>query len=178
MSGLGFVRSELEIKTLTLFVLDYINQPVSFEELMKMAFVDDAMNYFNFADHLQSMISTGHIELSSDTGIDKYSITPKGVRDLNAIRSSVPASVLKKAENACDDVREEIARQNLVKVKIVEEGDSFRALCSISDESGEFFEFSMSAESKASARQITSGFYNNAEKLYNNFLASILNPED
>lgn len=178
MDGLGFVRSELEIKTLTLYVLDYINQPVSFEELMKMAFVDDAMNYFNFADHLSSMVSTGHIELSSDTGIDKYSITAKGLRDLNAIKSSVPGSVLKKAEKACDDVREEISRKNLVRVKVIEDGGAFRANCSLSDESGEIFSFSMSASSRASAKQITSGFYNNAEKIYNHFLLSVLNPED
>ena len=171
--ALGFVRSELEIKTLTLYVLNYINMPVSFDELMQMVFVDDAINYFNFADYLSSMVKTEHVALSSDTGADKYTITKKGVRDLTAIKSSVPGSVLRKAEKACDKVREEISRKNLVKVEIVEDGEVYRAICSLSDDSGEVFSFSMTAMSREGAKSITASFYKNAERIYNDFLRSV-----
>jgi len=174
MSGLGFVRSELEIKTLTLHVLNYIEMPVSFDELMQMVFVDDAINYFNFADYLDGMVNTEHVILSSDTGINKYIISAKGKRDLAAIRSSVPGSVLRKAEKACDSLRDEITRKSLVDVKVVEEDGAFRAVCSLSDESGVVFSFSMSAGSKESAREITKSFYAGAERIYNDFLRSIL----
>lgn len=176
MAGLGFVRSELEIKTLTLFVLDYIDMSVSFDELMQMAFVDDAMNYFNFAEYLNGMVSTGHVGQNSDSGLDRYSITAKGKRDLAAIKSSVPGSVLRKAEKACDNVREAIIRKNLVNVRIDPEGDAFRVFCSLSDESGEIFSFSMSAATRESAKELTANFYNNAEKIYNAFLGEILRP--
>ncbi len=178
MPGFGFVRSELEIKTLTLHVLDYIGMPVSFDELMQMVFVDDAINYFNFADYLTGMVETGHVELCSDTGFDRYSITSKGIRDLGAIRSSVPGSVLRKAEKACNKIREEIIRKNLISVKIVEDGDAFRILCSLSDESGEIFSFSMTAMSRESAKELTSNFYNHAEQIYNEFLNSLLKMRD
>ncbi len=171
--ALGFVRSELEIKTLTLYALNYINMPVSFDELMQMVFVDDAINYFNFADYLNGMVKTEHVALSSDTGTDKYTITKKGVRDLTAIKSSVPGSVLRKAEKACDKVREEISRKNLVKVEVVEDGDVFRAVCSLSDDSGEVFSFSMTAASRESVKFITASFYKNAERIYNDFLRSV-----
>ncbi len=177
MPGLGFVRSELEIKTLTLHVLDYINMPVSFDELMQMVFVDDAINYFNFADYLNGMVKTEHVALSDDSGIEKYSIAQKGKRDLAAIRSSVPGSVLRKAEKACDKCREEILRKNLVSVKVVEEGPSFRAICSLSDESGEIFSFSVTAPTKESAKEFTVNFYQNAERIYNDFLRSILSKQ-
>lgn len=172
--ALGFVRSELEIKTLTLYVLNYINIPVSFDELMQMVFVDDAINYFNFADYLNGMVNTEHVSLSTDTGMDKYTITKKGVRDLSAIRSSVPGSVLKKAEKACDKVREEISRKNLVNVEVVEDGDIYRAVCSLSDDTGEVFSFSMTAASRDGAKSITANFYKNAERIYNEFLRSII----
>lgn len=173
MSGFGFVRTELEIKTLTLHVLDYAKISVSFDELLNMVFVDGAINYFEFADHLNGMVNTGHVEICSDTGIDRYSITAKGVRDLNAIRSSVPGSVLRKAEKATDEVKREIIRKNLVNVKVVEENDKYRAIASLSDNSGEIFSFSMTASSREDAKSITSTFYKHAEKIYNDFLASI-----
>ena len=178
MSGFGFVRSELEIKTLTLHVLDYIGMSVSFDELMQMVFVDDAINYFNFADYLDGMVKTGHVEVCSDTGFDCYSITKKGIRDLNAIRSSVPSSVLRKAENASKTVREEIVRKSLVNVKVVEEDGTFRAVCSLSDDNGEVFSFSMTAPSRESARQLTSNFYARAERIYNQFLKAMLDTTD
>ncbi|MBE6911074.1 MAG: DUF4364 family protein [Oscillospiraceae bacterium] len=173
MPGYGFVRTELEIKTLTLHVLDYIKLSVSFDELMSMVFVDGAINYFEFAEHLNGMVNTGHVEICSDTGIDRYSITAKGIRDLNAIRSSVPSYVLRKAEKATDEVKKEVIRKNLVTVKVVEDSGKFRAVASLSDGNGEIFSFSMSAASRADAKSITSSFYKHAEKIYNEFLASL-----
>ena len=152
--------------------------PVSFDELMQMVFVDDAINYFNFADYLSGMVRTEHVFRSSDSGTDKYSITQKGKRDLAAIRSSVPGSVLRKAEKACEKCRDEITRKNLVSVEVVEENGSFRAVCSLSDENGEIFSFSMSAPSKESAREFTANFYQNAERIYNDFLRSILKSDN
>ena len=173
MSGYGFVRTELEIKTLTLHVLDYVKTSVNFDELMRMVFVDGAINYFEFAELLNGMVNTGHVEICSDTGTDRYSITAKGIRDLNAIRSSVPGYVLRKAEKATDEVKKEIIRKSLVNVKVVEEKDRFRAVCSLSDDSGEIFSFSMTASSREDAKSITSNFYKSAERIYNEFLTSI-----
>ncbi len=173
MPGYGFVRTELEIKTLTLHVLDYIKISVTFEELMSMVFVDGAINYFDFAEHLNGMLKTGHVEICSDTGVDRYLITAKGVRDLNAIRSSVPSYILRKAEKETDKVKDEIIRKNLVNVKVVEEKDGFRAIASLADESGEIFSFSMTASNREDAKKITASFYKHAEKIYNEFLTSI-----
>ena len=178
MSGLGFVRSELEIKTLTLHVLDYIKLAVTFDELMQMVFVDDAINYFKFADYLNGMVETGHVEINSDTGIDRYSITKKGMRDIVHIRSSVPGSVLRKAEKAANSVRDEITRRSLVDVKIVEDGDVYRAVCSLADNTGEIFSFSMTAMSRESAKKLTANFYKHAERIYNEFLRAMLDTSD
>lgn len=178
MPGYGFVRSELEIKTLTLHVLDYVNVSVNFDELMRMVFVDDAINYFKFADYLNGMVETGHVEVCSDTGTERYTISKKGIRDLEHIRSSVPGSVLRKAEKAADAVREEVIRKSLVDVKVVEDGDIYRAVCSLSDDSGEIFSFSMTAMSRESAKKLTANFYSHAERIYNEFLRSMLDTSD
>ena len=82
MPGYGFVRNELEIKTLTLHVLAYAKLSVTFDELMRCAFVDDAIDYFKFAEYLDGMVNSGHVEINSDTGVDRYSITQKGLRDI------------------------------------------------------------------------------------------------
>lgn len=178
MPGYGFVRSELEIKTLTLHVLEYVKIPVTFDELMNCVFVDDAINYFKFADYLDGMVKTGHVTINSDTGIDRYLISDKGLRDIQHIRTSVPGSVLRKAEKATDKVREEIIRKTLVNVEIAEAGESFRAIGSLSGDMGEIFSFSISAPSKEEAKKFTANFYKNAERIYNDFLRSMLDTSD
>lgn len=179
MSGYGFVRSELEIKTLTLHVLEYAKVSVTFDELMRCVFVDDAINYFKFADYLDGMVKSGHVRIDSDTGTDRYSITKKGIRDVEHIRSSVPGSVLRKAEKVTDEVRREVIRKSLVDVKVIEEDDGkYRAVCSLSDDVGEIFSFSMSAPSRADAKKFTSNFYNHAERIYNEFLRAMLDTSD
>lgn len=178
MPGFGFVRSELEIKTLTLHALNFIGRSVSFDELMQMVFVDDAINYFNFADYLDAMVKTEHVSVCSDTGHDRYSITKKGVRDLTAIRSSVPESVLRKCEKAAKIVREEIIRKNLVNVEVRENDGEYSAVCSLSDNNGEVFSFSMSAPNRESAKQLTANFYAHAERIYNEFLKSMFSTRD
>jgi len=178
MSGHGFVSSELEIKTLTLHVLEYVKIPVSFEELMQCVFVDGAINYFNFADYLSGMVKTGHVEINSDTGIDKYSITQKGLRDIVHIRSSVPSYVLRKAEKATDSVKEEVLRKGLVKAKVIEGDNCFNAVCSLSDGNNEIFSFSMMAMTREDAKKFTSNFYKNAERIYNDFLNAMLDTSE
>ncbi len=171
MPGYGFVRNELEIKTLTLHVLAYAKLSVTFDELMRCAFVDDAIDYFKFAEYLDGMVNSGHVEINSDTGVDRYSITQKGLRDIEHIRSSVPGYVLRKAEKATDQVRREVIRKSFVNVKVEEDSeDRFRAVCSLTDDTGEIFSFSMTAPSRAEAKKFTVGFFGHAEKIYNEFL--------
>ncbi|MBQ8003772.1 MAG: DUF4364 family protein [Oscillospiraceae bacterium] len=179
MSGYGFVRNELEIKTLTLHVLEYAKLSVTFDELMRCVFVDDAINYFKFADYLDGMVNSGHVELNTDGGVDRYSITQKGLRDIAHIRSSVPGSVLSKAEKATDEVKREAIRKGYVNVNVVDEdGDKYRAVCSLSDDVGEIFSFSMSAPSRAEAKKFTQGFFKRAEKIYNEFLRVMIENSD
>ncbi len=178
MARFGFVRSELEIKTLILHVLEYAKIPVSFDNIMSMSFVDDAIDYFEFTSHLAGMVETGHVDVCSDTGIDRYTITAKGVRDLTSCRSSVPRAVLRKAEKAADKVVDEVKRKNLVDVKVSERDGKFFANCSLKDDSGEVFSFSMSAMSRESAKKLTSNFYKNAERIYNQFLTAMLDESE
>ena len=124
------------------------------------------------------MVKTGHVAINSDTGIDRYIISDKGLRDIQHIRSSVPGSVLRKAEKASDKVRDEIIRKTLVNVEIAEDGDCFRAIGSLSGDMGEMFSFSISAPSKDEAKRFTSNFYKNAERIYNDFLRSILDTSE
>lgn len=175
---LGFVRSELEIKTLTLYVLNYAKVPVSFDELLLMAFVDDAIDYFDFSQYLAQMVDSGHVSVCDDTGSARYSITRKGIRDLNACRSSVPHSVLRKAEKAADKVVEEIKRRNFVDVKTIEDNGRHVAIGKLKDENGELFSFSMTAASSDSAKKLTANFYRHAERIYNEFLKAMLDDSD
>ncbi len=174
----GFVRSELEIKTLILHVLNHAGVEVTFENLLSMVFVDGAIDYFEFTTYLASLADTEHIEINSDSGIDKYQITSKGKRDLASCIGMIPRVVLRRAEEETDKVVEEISRRRQVNVKVVEVGESFVAECKLRDENGEILSLSMSAPTRSSARELTRGFYRNAEDVYNTLLSAILKNEE
>jgi len=92
----GFIRSELDIKILILFVLRRLVQPVDLETLTDLTLIDDGISYFDFADCVSDLVRTGHVLLKSGL----YSVSEKGAANGAAVESSLPYSVRVKAEKA------------------------------------------------------------------------------
>ncbi|MBQ3256053.1 MAG: DUF4364 family protein, partial [Oscillospiraceae bacterium] len=59
MEQFGFVREELDIKILILYILARLPGPVDRESLADIVFCDGAINYFSFSECLSELIATG-----------------------------------------------------------------------------------------------------------------------
>jgi hypothetical protein len=175
MQRFGFVRSELEIKTLILYVLRRIAMPVRFEELTEMTMCDGALDYFEFAGCLEDLVKTGHIEHNGDN----YSITEKGIGNLEICESSLALSVRQNADKSADRLAFRLRREQQVLTEINElsEGE-YELVCRLRDDTGEILSFTMKMPSREQAKKLEAGFKRKAESIYNILLNSMLKPDE
>ena len=100
---MGFIHDKLDIKFLILYLMARVAGPVDFTTLADLTFCDDGVEYFDFAESVAELVSTGHLAVEGDL----YTITDKGRRNGEICESSLAFSVRKK----CD--------RNLAKVNAV-----------------------------------------------------------
>ncbi len=162
MEQFGFVREELDIKILILYILARLPGPVDRESLADIVFCDGAINYFSFSECLSELISTGHI--MKERG--KYEITAKGREDGAMIETSLPISVRDNADMGMLPVAERISREAMIRTKHTKEPSGTVVRLSLSDGKGIIFDLSALVGDEEQAKQIEKKFRLNAEEYY------------
>ena len=56
----GFLHTKLDVKVLILFILARIDTPLSAQEIYEVAYQDESLNYFTFAESLPELVESGH----------------------------------------------------------------------------------------------------------------------
>ena len=95
MANIGFIKSELDLKLLVLYIMSHAAEPVTFFQLLEIAMCDAGVDYFSLTQAVTHMVETGQLECRDD----RYSITEKGRRNSEICESSLPYSV----RMHCDD---------------------------------------------------------------------------
>ena len=91
MARMGFIQDKLEIKFLLLYIASRLIEPVPFEAMQELAMIDDGVDFFDFSECMNDLVTSGHLTLSED-GL--YAITEKGLRNGQICESSLPYSCL------------------------------------------------------------------------------------
>ena len=58
---MGFIHDKLDIKFLILYLMARVVGPVDFTTLADLTFCDDGVEYFDFAESVAELVSTGHL---------------------------------------------------------------------------------------------------------------------
>ena len=162
MEQFGFVREELDIKILILYILARLPGPVDRESLADIVFCDGAINYFSFSECLSELIATGHI--MKERG--KYEITPKGREDGAMIETSLPISVRDNADVGMLPVADRISREAMIRTSHGKEASGTVVHLSLSDGKGVVFDMSALVGDEEQAKIIEKKFRLNAEEYY------------
>ena len=162
MEQFGFVREELDIKILILYILARLPGPVDRESLADIVFCDGAINYFSFSECLSELIATGHI--MKERG--KYEITPKGREDGAMIETSLPISVRDNADVGMLPVADRISREAMIRTSHSNEALGTMVHLSLSDGKGVLLDLSALAGDEEQAKIIEKKFRLNAEDYY------------
>lgn len=170
MEQFGFVREQLDIKILILYILARLPGPVDRESLADIVFCDGAINYFSFSECLSELIATGHIV--KERG--KYEITPKGREDGAMIETSLPISVRDNADVGMLPVADRISREAMIRTSRNMEQSGWVVNLSLSDGKGVIFKMSALAGDEEQAKSIEKKFRLDAETYYMRILNMFL----
>lgn len=162
MEHFGFVREELDIKILILYILARLPGAVERESLADIVFCDGAVDYFVFSECLSELISTGHIVKENG----KYEITEKGREDGAMIETSLPISVRDNADVGMLPVAERISREAMIRTEHVNGNAGCTVKLSLSDGKGSVLKLSALVGDEDQAKIIERKFRNNAEEYY------------
>ena len=66
MARMGFIQDKLEIKFLLLYIASRLIEPVPFEAMQELAMIDDGVDFFDFSECMNDLVTSGHLTLSED----------------------------------------------------------------------------------------------------------------
>ena len=170
MEQFGFVREELDIKILILYILARLPGPVDRESLADIVFCDGAIDYFSFSECLSELVSTGHIVKENG----KYEITVRGREDVAMIETSLPISVRDNADVGMLPVAERISRDSMIRTKQVKSNSGCVVEMSLSDGKGPLLSMSVVIGDQEQAKTAEKNFRKNAEEYYMRILNMLL----
>lgn len=114
----GSLHTKMDVKVIILYILSRIETPLPIEELYEVAFVDDSLNYFIFAESLPELVESGHIE-QDENGC--YSITEKGRVQGGYVEDTLAAAARQKADVAINKKKIEIHKRNILTTAVTQE---------------------------------------------------------
>lgn len=167
MDNAGLIHEELDIKILILFILRNLPGTVDGDSLQRLSQCDSGVRYFDYTDCLYNLVETGHIEEIPGKG---FKITEKGIRNVDAVYKSIPASVREKALKELAPVKRRIERAQMIETRHYRTDKGLFMELAMSDSKSEIIRIRLAAGSEKSAVQLEENFRENAESYYNKII--------
>lgn len=170
MDRFGFIHEKLDIKILILFILRRLPGAVDRETLGEICQCDDGIGYFDFADCLSELVETGHINESEDG----YSITDKGIGNVDSVESSLPYSVRSKALKLIAPIEERMLRAAMITARHDVSDEGCKVTLALSDGKGEIMNMCFLCAGEEQAKTIERLFRRDAEGYYQKIAAMFI----
>lgn len=171
MHRLGYVRSKLDIKILILYFLSKMREPARFEHLNELAYIDGAIDYFDFCECLASLEETGHMEKFDDGFI----LTETGAKNCALCLNSLSFTVRRKAEKMAENFTASIRRGRHLNTSVTKTPDGeYNVHMELRDEKNIVLSMDILAPTSPHARKLEAGFKAGAESICGNIIAMII----
>lgn len=165
------VLDQMALKLFILYVLSRLREPVDFDTLWNLVFIDDGVTYFEFCECLYALLDTEHIVLDEDS----YTITDKGRQNGAILEDIVSESLKKSAQPNISEFNRIAKRESMIKSEVKKQpGDSYTVSMSIDDDLGNLISIELTAADDEMAKNISNNFKTNAELIFKEVLAAIL----
>ena len=112
----GFIHTLQDVKTLVLFVLARLEQPIPMTTLYELCFQDDRLSYFDVSIAVPQMVESGHLEQLPD---GTYVVTQKGAEQEEVTRDSIAFPVMQRALAAVERFNAQTRRGEFVRSELV-----------------------------------------------------------
>ena len=122
MDPKGFLHNKLDVKVLILFILARIDTPLTCQEIYEVAYQDESLNYFMFAESLSELTDSGHLQINDK---HRYSITKKGRLQGAVVEDSLAVPVVQKVSTAITDKLAQLRRDSCITTSVDQDENGY-----------------------------------------------------
>jgi hypothetical protein len=171
MGRTGFIRDQLDIRILVLYLMSRVAGPVDFVTLADLAFCDEGVTYFEFAEAVSRLVELEQLTL--ENGL--YAITDRGRQNSKVCEDHLAFSVRRKCDRNLAKVNGALRRDAQVRAEILPREDGGETLRLIlDDDKGNIMTLDMLTVSPEQSTLLAEKFRAHPEKLYNGILQVLL----
>ena len=167
-------------KLLILYILQKINHPVSYKELLELIISISDINYFDFQQFLQDLLDDRFILKYIQNDDEIIELTDDGRNALDLTIDMLPGIIKLKVDSRFKEEYSKIKDELSVYAKYTPITETnFTVVCKIIENSQTIFNVETFAASREQAKEIVNNWNKNAEKIYPNILKILTeNKED
>lgn len=169
--SVGFIRDKLEIKFLILYVAAGVAEPMPLSDVQALTMIDDGIDYFDFSQCLSELVKTDHLRLNEH---QQYVITPKGLKNSEICKSSLPLSVRLKADKLITAHRQELIRRAQVRSTVERrENGTYTVELNLNDDVDNVMRLQLMVATKEMAEDLAQRFQKNPEQVYSQLVTAL-----
>ena len=173
LSSAGYIRDELDLKLLVLYIMSHTAGPITFLQLLDLALCDAGVDYFSLTQAVEHMVETGQLSLEND----RYSITEKGRRNSEICQSSLPYSVRMHCDENLVKVNEALRREAQVQAQTQENEDGTCTLhLSFHDAGGPLLNLQLLVPDRVQAAAMAARFQADPAAVYHTIVSLLTQP--
>ena len=166
-------------KLLILYILQKINHPVSYKELLELVISISDMNYFDFQQFLQDLLDDKFILKYIQNDDEIIELTEEGKNALELTIDMLPGIIKLKVDSSFKEEYNKIKDEFSVYARYTPITETnFMVNCKIIENSQTIFNLETFADSREQAKQIVNNWNKNAEKIYPEILKILTEREN
>lgn len=116
----GGLTNDYEIKILVCYILEKIKRHMTFSEINYILQSEGLANYFEYAEAISELLSSGHIvDISQGEGEQRFRLSDLGVKTARTFEKNIPLSVREKSMRAAEEyyLRQRIEKETRSRLK-------------------------------------------------------------
>ena len=171
MTNVGYIQSDLDLKLLVLYIMDRVEGPFSFLQLLDLALLcDSGVNYFPLTQAVSHLVETEHLTLDGE----HYAITEKGRRNSQICQDRLPFSMRRRCDEHLVSINAQLRRDAQIRGELFPREDgTFMVRLAVGDEACTLMDLQLLVPTREQAKQLIDRFRKQPERYYSD-LSSLL----
>lgn len=163
MAPIGYIQSDLDLKLLVLYIMDRAAAPITFNQLLELAFCDAGVDYFSLTQAVSHLVETEHLSLTKE----RYAITEKGRRNCRICAETLPFSVRRRCDENLITVNEHLRREAQIRGELLPREDgTFTVRLALDDDAGNLFTLELLTPDQEQGKALIDRFKTGPERMY------------
>lgn len=170
MSGNKIAQDKLKL----LYILNYINIPLTNIEITNFILDNDILDYFTLQQLLTDLCDSKFIDLASKKGNEYYSISEAGKTALDMFGDKLPEYFFKQVEKNFSSLKMEIKKhRDLLGHYYKRADDEFIVSLQVMENDSTIFSLSINVPDESLAKNICKKWDSNPEGIFSNILKTL-----